>query len=716
MRLPALKISQKLPLMIAFVAILTAGITSAVSMKKASSDALSAAGEKLVAMESARASALKTYLESIRQDLSTLASGNEVRSAITDFETGWALLTTPQDTLQRLYITENPHPAGQKEKLDSAADDSAYSAAHKRYHPWLRHFLQQKGYYDIFLISENGDVIFSVFKEPDFATNLKTGKWKNTDLGAIFRTIAKNPKADFQTFMDFHPYAPSNDVPASFIGQPVLDASGQFMGALIFQMPIGRINNIMQISDGMGESGETYLAGADGVMRSDSRFLKQGETSILKTKVTPEAISEALQGNAGFHEIVDYRGVPVLSAYGLLDFLGTKWVILSEIDMEEILLPINEMKLSALFTTIILSLVLAVASVFMSRHITAPISAMTSTMKKLAKNDFDVSVPGQNRSDEIGEMAAAVQVFKENGLETERLRLEQKEQEIRAQEDRVRLMNEMALNFERDVGEIIDAVSEATNQMHATAEVLSGTAAHTTQQATTVAAAAEQASANVGAVATATEELSASIGEISGQVVKASQVASEAKKKATDTSEKVNSLIGAAQSIGEVVTLITEIAEQTNLLALNATIEAARAGESGKGFAVVASEVKNLAMQTAKATEEISQQISDVQQATRESGSSIHEITEIIESLDHIATTVASAVEEQGAATQEISRNVQEASTGTQSVTRTIGDVTSSVKETGQSAAMVLSAAEELTKQSTSLRNAVDTFLKTVRK
>lgn len=711
-----LKLSQKLPLTIVALAVLAAVITGYITIGKATTEALADAQDKLVAMESARRSNLQSYLDSIRQDLSGLAYSHEVYDALGAFKEGWNLLEgDKREYLQKLYIQDNPNPVGSKENLDFAADGSAWSAAHKKYHPWFRHFLRQKGYYDIFLFSPSGDVVFTVFKELDFASNLERGQWKDTDLGNLFRALKNNPKPDFQAFFDFRPYAPSNDVPAAFIGQPLLDNEGHFAGAIAFQMPIGRINGVMQIADGMGESGETYLVGSDNLMRSDSRFLKQGETSILKTKVTDEAVAGALKGETGVHEIKDYRGVPVMSAHGLLDFLGTKWVVLAEVDMAEILKPINHMRMSAMGMTGVAILLIALIGMFTARRISSPITSMTNSMNVLAKNDFSVEIPGLGRHDEIGLMASAVQVFKENGLEAERLRKEQKLQEERVAAERKKAMNDMADSFERDVGQIISGVSAAAEEMQATADSMSGTASDTSEKATSVAAAAEQAASNVRSVATATEELSASIGEISGQVVKASRVASEAKQKAGDTSAKMKGLISAAQRIGEVVTLITEIAEQTNLLALNATIEAARAGEMGKGFAVVASEVKNLASQTAKATEEISQQVSDIQKATQDSGKSIDEIASVIDTLDQIATLVAAAVEQQGAATQEISRNVQEASTGTQDVTKNINQVTSAAGETGKSAMMVLDAAKELAEQSGVLRKAVNGFLSTVR-
>jgi methyl-accepting chemotaxis protein len=349
------------------------------------------------------------------------------------------------------------------------------------------------------------------------------------------------------------------------------------------------------------------------------------------------------------------------------------------------------------------------------RGMVKPITAMTNAMTDLAKGNMNVAIPAVGRKDEIGSMASAVQVFKDNAIEAERLRGEQEAQKKRAEEDKRRTMNDLAGTFEMDVGGVIDAVAGSSSQMESLARSMSSNADQTSEKATIVVASAEQASANVQAVASAAEELSISIGEITQQVTRSSQIAGEARVKAQETSDKVGSLEKAVLKIGEVVTLISDIAEQTNLLALNATIEAARAGEAGKGFAVVANEVKSLATQTAKATKDITAQIHNVQGSTNDAAKSIRAVSDVIEKMDEIAAAVAAAVEEQGAATQEIARNVQEASTGTRDVSSTIGEVNTAATETGASAQMVLSSAGELTQQARKLRESVTEFLSRVR-
>ncbi|UPJ57831.1 methyl-accepting chemotaxis protein [Bradyrhizobium sp. 192] len=364
---------------------------------------------------------------------------------------------------------------------------------------------------------------------------------------------------------------------------------------------------------------------------------------------------------------------------------------------------------------LIASLVLGLG-IFIGRSVSRPLSAMRAAMIELANGNFAVVLPGLGRPDEIGEIAQAVETFKVNA---ERKAQEEAAEKIRqdklAAERRRADMIRMADDFEGAIGEIVETVSSAANELEASATSLTTTASRSTELAMLVEAASEEAATNVQSVASAAEELTASVHEISRQVQASARIAGEAVNQAGQTNDRVGELSRAAARIGDVVELISAIAGQTNLLALNATIEAARAGEAGRGFAVVASEVKALAEQTAKATGDIGQQISSIQVATEDSVGAIKTIGGTIERLSEISSTIAAAVEEQGAATGEISRNVQNAAAGTTQVSANISSVRQGATETGSASSQVLSAAQSLSNDSSRLKIEVSRFLETVR-
>jgi methyl-accepting chemotaxis protein len=407
---------------------------------------------------------------------------------------------------------------------------------------------------------------------------------------------------------------------------------------------------------------------------------------------------------------------PLLKLGYVLGYTPWRLAITAGVYMDDVDAAFWSMVETNALVLIPLLLVLGLLILAINVSVVGGLKRLSTAMSTLAAGNLDALIAGSDRKDEVGTMAAAVEVFRQNAQENRRLREERDREERRVRDEQASLLETLASRFEADVGGVLHRVDTAVGSMRENAEGLASTAGDATNMATLVADSAAAATQNVGAVAAAAEELAGSVREISRQVASAAAVSSQAVTEAGSTSQTIEGLSKAAQHIGEVVALIQNIASQTNLLALNATIEAARAGEAGKGFAVVAEEVKSLAVQTARATEDIQTQVGAIQDETNHSVEAIAGIRQTIEKISEITSAVAAAVEEQDAATAEIARNIQEAADSTRSVSETSPQFTGAATRTGEAARQSLAAAATLDQDSRQLGAAVRKFVQSVRK
>ena len=407
-----LTLTVKVAILIIMLGVLSAATTAFISYKSAEKAIEVESKSKLTAAAKNKANLIKEFVLSIEEDIKTQSSNPTVKNALIEFSQAWeAIEGNKESYLQNKYITENPHPTGSKEKLDFANDGTLYSEVHAKFHPYFRNVLQDRGYYDIFLFDTKGDLIYSVFKELDYATNLVNGIYSETDLGNAYRAAIDGSPTDVQ-FFDFQPYSPSADAPASFMSLPVKGSTGETLGVLVYQMPIDRINHVMDQRKSLGESGESYIIGDDFLMRSQSRFYE--ENTILSLKVDSEAAKQVIAGQSGVVFKEDYRGIQTVAAFEPVTIDGVTWGVITQQDRAEVFARIDELKRNIIIQMVISALVLAVLGTLIGRTIAKPIVSLRKIMGTVATGKFDVDVPYTKRGDEIGEMSKTLETFRDD--------------------------------------------------------------------------------------------------------------------------------------------------------------------------------------------------------------------------------------------------------------------------------------------------------------
>ncbi|MDH3700104.1 MAG: methyl-accepting chemotaxis protein [Alphaproteobacteria bacterium] len=403
-------IALKIPAIIVVLTGLAILCTGMIAQFYGSSSISKAALESLAAINQARNIALESYFLRITTDVKTAGADPQIKRALDEFKIGWTELENPATKLQSLYIDKNPYPAGDKQVLEAAEDSSLYSAAHRKHHRRLYNFASSRDFYDVYLFDPQGNLIYTVYKERDFATNVLTGPWRDSALAKAFRSARDTPRRGHVSFLDLAKYGPAGAA-VNFIATPMLDRQGRLEGVLAFRVSVTAINEILNAPAGMGKTGETYLVGPDMIMRSDPQ--RNGERTALRQRVASDAVRNGLNGNSGVVQLTNYRGAAVASAFRPISFQGTSFVVVSEKAMSEILASSNSMAMVLALVGTVILIVTGAIGFMVSRGISGPIRRMADVLTRLANQDTSIEFPDIGRQDEIGVMSRAALVLRD---------------------------------------------------------------------------------------------------------------------------------------------------------------------------------------------------------------------------------------------------------------------------------------------------------------
>jgi methyl-accepting chemotaxis protein len=618
---------------------------------------------------SERRHALKDWMERMETETRAISASKGIETALIEFDTAWQRLgDTPSEHLRNAYIFDNPSPVGRKNELAMATDQSLWSDVHQQFHPGFQTFQRELHYYDLFLLNPQGDLIYSVFKEDDFATNFRSGLYSTSGLGEAFREAVTLPEGEVH-LTSLAAYAPSQGAPAMFISTPVF-RSGELLGVFALQIPIDHMTAILSESNILGETGSVYLVRDDGVAITASP--NTGGHKVLDPLPSLAQISESfLEGHHSMTEVQGLTGQLVEAESIPFSFKGRNWGIVLEIDSAEALATENEMFRSSVIQVLVVSVIVALLSWLAARGVSRRVASLASSVEHIAQKDYDSPVAGADAGDEFGTIARTLEGFKTE-LKAASLAQVQIAQQQEQQRDVVEQLSGGLLNLANGdfSQQLVKPFPEDHEQLRSdfnrTLTTLSSTIVEVITSsnsirsgATEIGRAADDLSQRTESQAATLEQTAAALEEMTASVKSAAEgahdvenIVNEAKTEAIESDKVVQHAVSAmteieesARHISQIIGVIDDIAFQTNLLALNAGVEAARAGEAGRGFAVVASEVRALAQRSSDAALEIKTLISDsskqVEQGVNLVGKAGEALNSIVNRVGHISQLVS---------------------------------------------------------------------------
>ena len=664
-----LRLSKKLPLLIALPTILLTMASGFIYSWQSHAALKENRETSFYTLLSERRHALKDWLERVETETRAIAASKSVETALTEFDMAWQQLgDAPGEHLRNAYIHDNPNPLGEKDELLMATDQSLWSSLHQEYHLGFQIFQRELEYYDLFLLNPQGDLVYSVFKEDDFATNFKSGPYSSSGLGEAFREAAALPEGQVHmTSMDA--YAPSHGAPAMFISTPVI-RKGELLGVFVLQIPIDHMTEVLSQSSILGETGLVYLVREDGAALTASPHA-DGHQILDPLPSSPQISESFLEGH---HSLSGVKGLKeqLVEAESIpFTFKGRTWGIVLEIDSTEALATENEMLRSSVLQVLVVSLIVALLSWLAARGVSRRVASLARSVEHIAQKDYDSPVAGSEAGDEFGTIARTLEGFKTD-LKAASEAQEQVKQQQEQQRDVVEQLSGGLLNLANgdfskplvkpfpedheqlrsDFNSTLKTLSSTIVEVINSANSIRGGATEISRASDDLSQRTESQAATLEQTAAALEEMTASVKSAADGAHSVENIVNEAKNEAEESDKVVQRAVSAmteieesARHISQIIGVIDDIAFQTNLLALNAGVEAARAGEAGRGFAVVASEVRALAQRSSDAAMEIKTLISDsakqVEQGVDLVGKAGEALNSIVNRVGHISQLVS---------------------------------------------------------------------------
>ena len=684
----AIPISRKLPATIVALSLFASLSVAIVGYLDYRRTILNGAESDFRVLLESRSGVLLTWIENIEKNVQNLGSDPTIVAAVNTFSNSYNLMIDSAG-LQAAYITDNPNPEGQKHLLDQAPASIPYHFQHGQYHPYVRQLGDAAGYYDIFLFNVNGDLLYSVAKETDFATNFVTGPFRDSGLAVAFSRAASGSAGEVYG-VDFTRYAPSGGQAAAFMATPVVNTTGQVIGVVAIQIPSNQINAIMNNPTGLGTTGEMYVVGSDRLTRTPSRF-EDGHAVLQSTDMLVQTQSVSQSGTNIWSNAIGIGGAPVLANRSQLEVFGNTWQIVGEMELAELTAPVVVVRNKLALLTLAVVMLSTVVGWLIARSFVRPLDRVGQAMHTIAKKNYDVALPDQARQDEIGKLAQSLDALrdrleKSDAAEEERRHLQAEQSEVveslssalgqlakgdlthqidgafRPEYDKLRQnYNRTLVNLNDTLGAVETRASDIRARSNELSKASDELSRRTENQAATLeqtAAALDQLTASVTSAAEGARQVETFVGD-------ARKDAQESEPVVKNAVNAMNKIESSSAEISKIIGVIDDIAFQTNLLALNAGVEAARAGEAGRGFAVVASEVRALAQRSSDAAKQIktliSQSEDQVAQGVDLVGQAGAALTKIVQHISNISdriSAIASGSEEQSLGLGEINIGV----------------------------------------------------------